>query len=214
MNEITLKQAYKNIVSLSVPSKIPGYCYSIPAQYCKTGSKLRTVANSVCSDCYALKGNYRRFPSVFNAMDQRYNKIVDDLILWRDSMVIVINSDKVKKHGIFRWHDSGDLQSIEHLDALVYIAKKIPSVKFWIPTREYKIVQEYLKKYLKFPDNFILRISAHIISKKAPNFQLSSTVNYNSNNSFNCVAASQGGKCLDCRACWNGSIKNINYQLH
>ena len=44
--------------TLSEPSKMPTYAYSIPAKYCITGSKLRMIANSTCSKCYALKGRY------------------------------------------------------------------------------------------------------------------------------------------------------------
>ena len=50
---------YKDITgSLSKPSKMPGHAYGLPAQECKTGSKLAKVKGSTCSSCYALKGCY------------------------------------------------------------------------------------------------------------------------------------------------------------
>jgi len=31
---------------------------------------------------------------------------------------------------------------------------------------------------------------------------------------FLCKAKDQGGKCLDCTACWDKDIKNISYMQH
>ena len=59
-----IKEAKKIIISLSKPDKMPGYAYGIPAPECKTGSKLRLIPNSVCAGCYAMKGNYTRFPEI------------------------------------------------------------------------------------------------------------------------------------------------------
>ena len=211
INKLTLKQAKINIGNLSAPSKLRGYSYSIPANKCVTGAKLRKVKNSVCSGCYALKGNYKRFPSVFNALENRYNLLMGDRDKWIESMITVLKSDAVSKQKYFRWHDAGDLQDLNHLIDLVYIAEQVPELIFWIPTREYKIVKDYLKLYGKFPDNFILRLSAHMIGEQAPKFHLSSTVNYKG---FDCIAPKQANKCGSCTACWNPKIQNINYKLH
>ena len=51
-------EALKLVGGLSKPSKMPGWAYGIPAKECKTGSKLRKVKDSVCYNCYALKGCY------------------------------------------------------------------------------------------------------------------------------------------------------------
>ena len=69
-------QALKIIGGLSRPSKMPGWSYGLPAKECKTGSKLRKVKDSVCYNCYALKGcyvfkvvqaaQYRRLDSIKN----------------------------------------------------------------------------------------------------------------------------------------------------
>ena len=52
-----VKEAIKITEGFTRTSKMPGLSYSLPAWECKTGSKLRKVKNSVCSMCYALKGN-------------------------------------------------------------------------------------------------------------------------------------------------------------
>ena len=56
------------VAILSNPSKMPGTCFSIPAQHCVTGSVLAKIPGSVCHDCYALKGAYI-WPQVQNAME-------------------------------------------------------------------------------------------------------------------------------------------------
>jgi hypothetical protein len=43
---------------LSKPSKMPGWSIGLPAKECKTGKSLRLIPDSVCYDCYALKGCY------------------------------------------------------------------------------------------------------------------------------------------------------------
>ena len=59
-----IKEAKKIIISLSQPDKMPGYAYGLPAWECKTGGKLAKVPGSVCFGCYAMKGNYTRFPAM------------------------------------------------------------------------------------------------------------------------------------------------------
>ena len=51
-------EAWKIVGGLSKPSKMPGWSIGLPAKECKTGSKLRQVKDSVCYNCYALKGCY------------------------------------------------------------------------------------------------------------------------------------------------------------
>ena len=52
------EEAWKIVGGLSKPSKMPGWSIGLPAKECKTGSKLRDFKDSVCYDCYALKGCY------------------------------------------------------------------------------------------------------------------------------------------------------------
>ena len=59
-NNFTLKKA-KALTGGGITSKnkkMPFYNYDLSAWDCKKGSQLRKVAGSVCSDCYAMKGNY------------------------------------------------------------------------------------------------------------------------------------------------------------
>src|SRR5271166_1861647 len=122
--------------TLGKPSKMPGYSYGIPAASCITGAKLHNVPDTVCADCYALKGNYM-FPAVLASQGNRLESILDPR--WVDAMVTLIASKQkgtARDGKFFRWHDSGDLQSVEHLSKIAKVARALPSVNFWLPTRE------------------------------------------------------------------------------
>jgi hypothetical protein len=216
MHKMKIKELENRLGTLSVPSKMPSYSFSIPAQKCITGSKLRLKKNSTCSSCYALKGRYV-FPNVKEALFNRLNKMNSlGFDQWTKLMTELIS--RKEKSGFFRWHDSGDLQSIDHLKAIVQIARNLPQVKFWLPSREVKIIKDYLKESGSIPDNLNIRISAFFIGSALNPKELKklnctgSSVGFK--NSFNCPSSKQGNKCLDCRACWDKSVDNVNYHLH
>ena len=108
------KEARKITGGLSAPNKMPGPSINLPAWNCITGLKLQAVKNSVCAGCYAMKGRYR-FPNVREAMDKRLAALADPR--WVDAMVTLISGEP-----FFRWHDSGDIQSIEHLENIESIS--------------------------------------------------------------------------------------------
>ena len=211
-----LKELENKLGTLSVPSKMPSYCFSIPAQKCITGSKLRLKKNSTCSSCYALKGRYV-FPNVKEALFNRLNKMNSlGFNKWTELMTELIS--RKEKSGFFRWHDSGDLQSIDHLKAIIQIARNLPKIKFWLPSREVKIIKDYINEGNIIPDNLNIRISAFFIGSALNPKELKrlnctgSSVGFKG--SFNCPSSKQGNKCLDCRACWDKSVDNVNYILH
>ena len=140
---------------LSAPSKMPGYAYNLPAQACITGAKLVQVPGSVCAGCYALKGRYR-FTNVKDALKRRLASLGDPR--WIHAMVVLITGERW-----FRWHDSGDIQSAMHLQAIFEVCKQTPLTSHWLPTRE--------RKFFKFmdpevvPKNLIIRQSSHMINQ-------------------------------------------------
>lgn len=209
--DMLIKQALEIIGGLSEPSKMPCYSYSFPAEKCITGMKLRKVKNSICSKCYCLKGNYG-FPVVRKALARRFDSLSNPL--WVEAMTVAIG--RKEKSGFSRMHDSGDLQSVGHLANIVQIAKNLPRIQFWLPTREYGIVAEYLKTSV-FPSNLIVRLSAYMIDGPAPTAlanRLGLCTSGVSKGSFTCPAPNQDGKCLDCRACWSKGVANVNYKPH
>lgn len=207
-----IKDAKEITGGLSNPSKMPGRAYSIPAKRCQTGSKLAKIDGSVCFECYALKGMYR-FGNVQSALEKRYQSLAD--VRWVNSMALLISN---QSKDFFRWHDSGDIQTIDHLHKIVQVCKLTPDTKHWLPTREYKIVEDYIDQYGALPSNLVVRLSAHKVDFPAPaklakrlGVQTSSVV---TSPDFTCPSSKQGNKCLECRACWDKSISNVSYSKH
>jgi hypothetical protein len=210
--KITIKAIQEIVGSLSKPSKMPCHGYSTPAKRCIVGQLMRNVIGSVCNKCYALKGRYV-FPDVLVAMEKRFQSLTNPL--WVELMTALIA--KQEKSGFFRWHDSGDIQGTWHLEKIVQIARNLPHIKFWLPTREYAFVGDYLTTN-ELPENLTIRLSALMIDGKAPdaiakkNGLVVSGVSDNS--SYNCPAPSQGNFCKDCRACWNKDVYCVAYKKH
>jgi hypothetical protein len=210
--QMKIKDAKEITGGLSNPSKMPGRAYSIPASRCNVGSKLAKVKGSVCEGCYALKGMYR-FGNVQSALEKRYQSLAD--VRWVNSMALLISN---QSKDFFRWHDSGDIQSIDHLHKIVQVCKLTPNTKHWLPTREYKLVEQYIDQYGSLPSNLVVRLSAHKVDFAPPaklakrlGVQTSSVV---TSKDFTCPSSKQGNKCLECRACWDKSISNVSYSKH
>jgi len=208
-----VKDADRITGKLSQPSKMPGYSYNLPAKECKKGRLLREVPGSVCFGCYAMKGRYL-WPNTIKAMSRRLGALSHSQ--WVEAMSVLINRRNDQGHAYFRWHDSGDLQSVDHLRQIVKVCKLTPKVKHWLPTREYKLVRDYLGE---IPSNLVIRLSGHMINGKAPELDyLTSTVTNLHNPGLYiqhlCPAPEQDGECKSCRMCWDAKIRNITYIKH
>jgi len=154
------------------------------------------------------------FSNVKKALYLRFEKISQ--LFWLESMVLTIAINE--KSGFFRWHDSGDLQSLEHFADIVKIAELMPNIKFWLPTREYKIVNDYNGI---IPKNLCIRHSAHmnnsykeVKNKLNSSVVIDSEVKSETNNICHATRHDSNGKCGECRKCWNTDIKTIEYLLH
>ena len=210
IDSLDKKTALENVGGLSTPSKMPCYGWSISAKLCKVGSKLHEIEGSVCAGCYALKGNYL-FPSVQNAMAKRLEKFYKPEFI--PSMVYLI---RVLNQSYFRWFDSGDLQDSLMLERIVEIARLCPDTKFWLPTKEYKIVQDYLKTR-SFPSNLNVRLSGYMVDKEGPKSlaaKIGVTISEVRKIGFTCPASLQDNFCGTCRACWNRQEFNVVYKKH
>ena len=211
------KQAEEVIGGLSRPSKMPSYGYSISAYRCARGGELAKIPGSVCFDCYARKGRYS-FGNVQAALERRYDKLTQALTSptyregFVDAFVYLLRNEEY-----FRWHDSGDLQSLEHLELIAYIASVTQHVQHWLPTKETNIVRQYMAKHGKPPANLTIRVSAPMVNGAPLNVAgcPTSTVSNNRVSVGNdCLAYTRGGKCGDCRLCWNPNVSNVTYPLH
>jgi len=189
--------------SMTRTSKMPGLSYSLPAWECKTGAKLRKIKNSVCAGCYALKGNYTRYPAIKAAQYVRLKAITDPR--WVGAMVV-----QIKRQKFFRWHDAGDIQSADHLQKIFEVCRLTPKTKHWMPTREAQFLKDINPE--EVPENLIIRMSSHMIDQSPVSFwPWTSTVG---SKTRTCPAPDQGGKCGSCRSCWDRNTPNIEYGKH
>ena len=210
------KDAINIAGSCTKTTKMPSESYSLPAKECITGSKLVHVKGSVCEGCYALKGNYHRLAKTIEPLQyKRLESITKPE--WVDAMVKLIGHKP-----FFRWHDAGDLQSVDHLIKIARIARHLPKTLFWLPTREYDIVKDFLKTE-SVPVNLVIRMSAMFKDQPAKlprslkgfaNILTSTVHDQKELTGFKCVAPSQQGKCGSCRACWDNTVTNVSYRAH
>ena len=203
---MNLKEAKAITGGLSNPGKMPGFAYNLPTWACITGTKLRDVEGSTCSGCYAHERGRYRFPNVKEALNRRLKSLDDPK--WIEAMTVLVAHYSLKVP-FFRWHDSGDLQSVQHLKNIFEVCNATPQVEHWIPTREAKFLPLNTDS---IPKNLIMRLSGHKIDKPAAGFwPWTSTV---VTQAKSCPAAEQENQCKDCRACWDRGTANIAYGLH
>ena len=202
LESMNTQQAWDLVGGLSKPSKMPGWAYGLPAKECKTGSKLRLVKDSVCYNCYALKGCYV-FQVVQKAQYKRLASVKHQL--WSGAMALLINSKKQKE---FRWHDSGDVQDEDHLMKIFAVCRLTPGTSHWMPTRE-----AWVKHFMPMcPDNLVIRFSMPMIDQAAAGGWANTSTVVTSG--ATCPSAQQDNACGDCRNCWDPEIKNISYGKH
>ncbi len=205
-----LKKEAKEITGgLSKPSKMPGPAYNLPAAACQTGAKLALVPGTVCHGCYALKGRYR-FSNVKSALARRLEALGHPD--WIKAMTVLIKGEK-----FFRWHDSGDLQSVAHLKAIFEVCNNTPETRHWLPTREAR----YLPlNHDSIPKNLTIRFSSHKINQPPLKSWPWASMVYSHDapiygaTSLKCPALNQGNSCKTCRACWDRKISNVTYPKH
>ena len=197
-----VKDAVKITGSMTKTKKMPGLSYSLPAWACIVGKKLRKIKKSVCAGCYALKGNYTRYPAIKAAQYYRLASLMEPD--WVPAMVA-----QVKRQTWFRWHDAGDLQSVQHLKNIFEVCNQTPATRHWLPTREAKFLPLNTDS---IPKNLLIRMSSHMIDQKPVTFwPWTSTV---STGDFTCPASKQDNQCKSCRNCWDRNVAHVSYPKH
>ena len=194
------KEARQITGGLSKPGKMPEGSYNLPASACQTGQKLAQIPGTPCHGCYALKGRYR-FNNVQTALARRLESLKHPL--WTEAMTVLV---KGKKH--FRWHDSGDIQSVAHLKKIFEVCNNTPGTMHWLPTQE--------RKYLplgSYPKNLLIRLS-NAKNNTAPGQAWTHWSTVVDKGFHSCPAQSQGNKCGTCRACWDPKVKHVTYPKH
>lgn len=197
-------------------SKMPCRSYSLPTLACRSGFELAKIPGTICADCYANKGFYRMYEQTVEPAQMARLSSIDDPH-WPDAMASLIGQD-----AYFRWHDSGDLQSVDHLRAIVRVCELTPDCLHWLPTREYETVRRYLTDGGTIPGNLTIRLSALYPDRAVrvdsridgiPGIETSNVHKHSAPIGFECGAYKNAGKCGPCRHCFHRSGP-VSYPLH
>lgn len=218
------KAKINGVQVLTCTSKMPGPSFSLPA-----GKACPNSHGSICGNCYAKKGCYA-YPTVDNAQTVRYAWVRECMksetgrAEFVQTMVMAIELSGTK---YFRGHDSGDFFNVAYVEAWVEVAKALPKVKFWFPTREYQakgtakslfpVLNPRMDAIRRLASlgNVTVRPSALEIGDSAPVVEgLHAGSAVGNSDAFQCPAYRQNGECKSCRTCWNSKDVAVSYPLH
>jgi hypothetical protein len=164
-----------------------------------------------CSGCYATTGCYNFKGTKAVRSD---NKQDAKRAGWAADMVAAL---KKQKH--FRWFDSGDMYSLELAEKIYHVMKHTPGTKHWLPTRMAKFPKfaEVIARMQALP-NVMVRFSSDAVDGSFTPGVHGSTILPEGMAApagvTVCQAPEQGGKCLDCRACYDKQVPVIGYVAH
>ena len=137
----TKKQANKIIGNIGKRnSKMPCMSYGLSVKNCNPACKI---------PCYA-KNAFYRMPSVSKAHANREASLTNPQ--WVESMVFLLNDQE-----FFRWHDSGDIQNLAHLDKILEVVRLTPNCSHWLPTKAIKFVR-FRASQINRLNNLIVRL--------------------------------------------------------
>lgn len=200
------------MLKLSKTSKLGTKSWSLQAvETCPGARKENGELVPACSGCYATTGCYV-FPDTKKVR-------ADNKVEWKKETFVSDFIAALKKQTHFRWFDSGDMYSVKLAEKMLEIMVATPNTKHWLPTRMYKFKKfaDILAKMQALP-NVMVRYSSDEIDGTYAKGLHGSTIlpnaEYADSNTFVCNAPNQGGKCLDCRACYNKDIPVIGYLAH
>jgi hypothetical protein len=157
--------------------------------------------------------------NVIDAQENRYAMTLQDDCVPR--MIGELGREVRCNRAYFRWHDSGDLYSLEYAKKVLEVCHQTPLVRHYLPTKEADTVRQLLQD-VALPDNLVIRISG-IFLDTPPRWEhvpegCQVTVSYTDQPVMDCypcpALAEHTGSCGLCRACWNREIRLIGYKLH
>ena len=163
--------------------------------------------------CYAVR-DARRFhntciPSIGKNTVIMQNNLEDGFKQLSQEIV-------AKKVKVLRWHSSGEIISYDYLLKMVELAKEFPDVKCYVYTKRFAWVEQYLKEYGMFPDNFVCNISEWKDNTKGYNlaglnrFVYDDGSDESTKKMVHCPAVKKDGgrtsvTCDKCKRCFSGN---------
>ena len=164
-----------------------------------------------CKGCYATAGCYN-FPDTKKVR-------ADNKLAWQEADWVDVMVAKLKKQTHFRWFDSGDVYALKLAEKMLAVMQATPNTKHWLPTRMAKFpkFQPILAAMQALP-NVMVRFSSDSVNGTFTPQLHGSTIIPDATSApagvTVCHAPAQGGKCLDCRACYDKSVAVIGYVAH
>lgn len=240
MEGLTLGAAKAIVGSMGFPSKMPGTSYALPAKACIAGAALAKIPGTTCHSCYALGGGAKyQMPRAALGLQKRLEAIHHPR--WVDAMVRLLrhyHSGPIKVDlgiagvrlecaggqryrynppGFHRWHDSGDLQSVEHFARIRSVVAATPTIRHWLPTQELRFIARYIRDGGSVPTNLTIRPSSIFVAGITPRSwpTISSVFTMRPPAGAHvCPAPQQGHECRNCRACWDPAVAHVAYHIH
>jgi len=197
-------------VKVSKTSKMPCKSWSLEAiATCPASKGEDGELVDACKGCYATTGFYL----MGNAKKLREHNSED----WKREEWVSEMVYELRNQTYFRWFDSGDVAWLKLAEKIYQVCEQTPNVKHWIPTRMYKFpkFKAILDKLNELP-NVRVRFSSDSVEGDFTNEHASTIIPYadSPTDAFICEAYSRGGKCGDCRACWQKDVPMIAYVAH
>lgn len=193
----------------------------------KTGVACLNIAFPVCScrddapckgGCYATKGcqQFAKVQAAYYRNFRIYNDNPDNFFEQVYYKIKFANLPKV------RWFDSGDIPEYDFFVRMVELCKKTTDVKHMAFTKKYEIVNEYIDKNGKLPDNLNVVFSAwhKLWNVPNPHGLAIAYVDFNDKslnpeipkNAFVCPG--RESTCSACGACWSKKLKVVVFKQH
>jgi hypothetical protein len=154
-NYIILKRRKKkmknktNNVSISKGNSKMGGIPSVSLPACVTCNP-----NAPCfKKCYALRLE-KRYPAVNRAYYRNLNILQNNPDTYWQQVKQAAQTAR-----FFRYHVSGDIPNINYLHNMVTLANATPNTKYLAFTKQFTIINEYLKTVKKLPDNLQIILS-------------------------------------------------------
>ena len=200
------------MLKLSKTSKLGTFSWSLAAFDTCPGAKLGNgEVAAACQGCYARGGFYR-----FGAAKRvRAENQID----WKRDGWVTDMVKSLAKQTHFRWFDSGDMYTLELAEKIYSVMVATPHVKHWLPTRMVKFAKfaEVIGK-MRALDNVMVRFSSDSVTGEfiagVHGSVIVPAADEAPESTFVCGAYTRGGKCGDCRACYDKNVDVIAYPAH
>ena len=107
------------------------------------------------NDCYAVSGSLRFLDCRKNRIENTM-QLRSDINKHFDDIYHAILSNNIK---IVRYTDSGEIESYLQFVKVVNLALSLPSVRFYLYTKNYAVLREFFKEEKELPGNMVVLIS-------------------------------------------------------